>query len=92
MTQIETFSDEYYIIDAEILEYGGSTVGAPADLIQAIGEFAPAPILKLGNKHYWAEPEPRVPADTVVVPKHEDVRTDVPVLVAKDQVGTGGVL
>lgn len=81
---IEHFSSAYYMVDAEVVPYNGDEVIAQREFLQDVMEHTRFPLFKIGNGHYWAEPERSVPSQTVAVPDDVQSQHSEPVLVAKN--------
>lgn len=80
---IREFSQSYYIIDTDVVEYTGDDVVCGKELYANLRWYVGDPVLHLGNGHYHLQKQGAVPADTIAVPKDVDHREAAPVLVAK---------
>lgn len=72
MTQIEEFSDSYFIVDAELMPYTGKSVAVAEDVHQQMCSHVELPLLKIDNEHYLATPQWGVPPDVIAVPNSVD--------------------
>jgi hypothetical protein len=81
---IEDFSSGYYIVDADVVPYGGERVAAADDFFEVLKNKAPYPLLKLDNEHYMVHPQHGIPSETVAVPDYVSAEDAEPVLLAKD--------
>lgn len=86
MNDIENFSEGYYIVHADLIEWPDEGVGVPRDLMKAMLKRTPAPMLKIGTEHYMAEPENAMPADTIAIPPHADGEEDHALLAKADTI------
>lgn len=69
MTQIEEFSDSYFVIDAELMPYSGDSVSVAQDTHDKMRSYTELPLLKIHSNHYLATPEWGIPQDVIAVPK-----------------------
>lgn len=84
MTQISEFSSEYFLLDAELLEYPGNAAICGPTLHRGLQRYVKNPVVRVGGEHERLESQTSIPADTVAVPEYM-YHTDEPVLVAKDE-------
>lgn len=82
---IDGFSDGYFLFsDARAVPFSGDYAVIAHDTFDYLTRFAPEPLLKVENQHYWPQPEHSVPPDVVGVP--DDGRassSEAPVLMAR---------
>lgn len=92
---VEGFGGGYYLVpEAELRKYGGDTVVAPRDFILELCHYVTAPLIKIGGRHYWLQPEWGIPSETIAIPEGVEINDGEEVLLAKDSataslVGTG---
>jgi hypothetical protein len=85
MTQIESFSSGYLLVDADTVEYGGENVAVPHDMLDNLYKHTKLPYLKLGTEHFIPQPEWGIPSATVAIPSDEDVEPNGKVLLTKTE-------
>lgn len=85
MTQISEFSSHYYVIDADVVPYGGDEVVCDHNLYDGLCWYVDTPMVHMGGGHYYLHPEGAVPSDTIAVPSDVEAEGRDSVLVAKSE-------
>lgn len=85
MTRLEPFSEGYYLVDADVVEYTGHKVAVGDELMTEFRQKARVPFLKFENEHYLTGSEWGIPSGTVAVPGYVDAERNDPVLLAKNK-------
>lgn len=83
--QLQPYSDGYYILDAEVMEWPGEHAIIPHDLSEYLERYVRRPVFHIGNHYFVGYGEAGVPADTIVVPEGKLDDENKPVLVAKNE-------
>lgn len=81
---LEPFSAGYFLVNADVIPYGGDRVVMPHDFFDELVNHVTRPLLRIADAHYWAIPEASLPAATIAVPEFVSLDKSVPVLLAKD--------
>lgn len=84
MGQLQNYSDGYYILDADVVEWGGDRAILPTDLEKYLEKYVRRPIFRIGNAHFVGYSEHGVPADTIAFPKGTLPEGGDGILVAKN--------
>lgn len=85
MRPINEFSEAYYLVNADIVEYNGQKVAVDEELLRRIRQHSKVPFLKIDGEHFLAGQEWGIPSRTVAVPDYANAESGGPVLLAKDE-------
>lgn len=80
---IKNFSTKYWMVDADLVPFGGGEVTVSHQMGERLLDFSPQPTLKIGKCHYRVQTEGSIPSDTIAVPEGELDDPDQTPLLAK---------
>lgn len=82
-SDIADFSEEYYLIEPEVVEFSGEEVVVCEEYYDFLTEFSNPPTVKLGSAHYELDYKWGIPHKTIAVPRGEIYVEEKPVLLVK---------
>lgn len=82
---VETFSNGYYLVNANTVEFAGERVTIPYQMGDTLHNYVTKPLFKIGNEHIWPREARDIPSKTVALPSRSAIPADEEVLLAKDK-------